>query len=116
MIAKQYIVQPIGHIEPAVDPRRPPRYRRMRVRDIDRIIAATRELVSDLEVTQLQEYWPADDDGLWFFRGRPGGNEVQIESWNGDCPFIVEHDRGSEAYTETTVADVVAKVVELLQM
>lgn len=51
-----------------------------------------------------------DDDGLWFFR-RPGvSNEVQIESPNRMCPFLIEHDMSTDRRTGLTPEDV-AKVV-----
>lgn len=88
--------------------------RRLPIRDIDRIIAAARELISDLEVTQWQQSFPGDDDGLWFF-GLPGiTKDIQIESWTGECPFIVEHSdmkSSSEAETARSVEDAVEKVV-----
>ena len=67
------------------------RYRRLPIRDIDPIIAAARELLADVEVTQYQQCWPADDDGLWFFNLPGIEKDIQIESWTGDCPFVVEH-------------------------
>jgi hypothetical protein len=92
-------------------------YHRLPIRDIDRIIAATRELISDLEVTQWQQSWPSDDDGLWSF-GLPGiTKDIQIESWTGECPFVVEHSdmkSSSEAETAQSVEEAVAKVVAYL--
>lgn len=62
-------------------------------RDIDRIIERLQTEMPGVKVDQLQVSHPgADDDGLWFITvsGRPG--EVQIESSDGSCPFLVESD------------------------
>jgi hypothetical protein len=90
-------------------------YRRTRLRDIDRIVAAARELLPGLEVVQYQQSWPGDDDGLWFLTLPPRRNRTQIESPNGACPFTFEDDLGN-LRTGNSVAEVVAKVLELLQM
>ena len=96
---------------------RPARYRRLPIRDIDRVIVAGRGLITDLEVTQYQQSWPNDDDGLWFF-GLPNvDKQIQIESWTGECPFIVEHTdmkSSSEAETARSVEEAVDKVVAYL--
>jgi hypothetical protein len=56
----------------------------------------------------------ADDDGLWFFT-RPGSsNEVQIESPNGRCPFLIEHRKSDERRTGDTPEDVARTLRELL--
>ena len=87
------------------------------MRDVDQIIAEIKRSLPQVRWEQLQVKHPgADDDGLWFFRLPSGANEVQIESSLGICPFLVEHGATNERYTGRTVAEVVARVVEWLQL
>ncbi len=70
-----------------------------------------------MEVTQYQQCWPADDDGLWFFNLPGIEKDIQIESWTGDCPFVVEHSEmksSSEAETAHSVDEAIGKVVAYL--
>ena len=116
-VAKQYIALPSVTLVPPEGLLAPVRYRRLPIRDIDRVIVAGRGLITDLEVTQYQQSWPNDDDGLWFF-GLPNvDKQIQIESWTGECPFIVEHSdmkSSSEAETARSVEEAVDKVVAYL--
>jgi hypothetical protein len=114
--AKLYVANPSMHLCSAKTSLPPAHYHRSKTMEIDQILADVRELVPDVEITQYKQSWPGDDDGLWFFRLPSSDNEVQIESWNGTCPFIVESGKTDEADTGTTVPDVVAKVVSLLRL
>ena len=60
-------------------------------RDIDIIMAAVRAKLPAIEVQQHQVKFPGiDDDGVWWFR-IPGIKDfVQIDSHNGQCPFLVD--------------------------
>jgi hypothetical protein len=83
-------------------------------RDIDQIIEQLKAELPGVLVTQLQVSHPgADDDGLWFIKipGRDGN--VQIESSDGTCPFIIESDFGSEAFHGHTVGEVISIVRRL---
>ncbi len=114
-VAKLYVASPWGW-KSDIRPLSPPRYRRRILFDIDRIIEQLRELAPDLRIEQYSQSWPADDDGLWFFK-RPGTrNHVQIESSYGRCPFVIEHSLGSERYSEETVEGVVARVLDLARL
>lgn len=87
----------------------------MRGRDIDQVIAGVRERVSDVSWEQLKVVHPgADDDGIWFFRRGPTAVEVQVESWNGMCPFVVEWDATPERFNCGDVAGPIQRVVSLL--
>jgi hypothetical protein len=87
------------------------------VRDVDQVITEIKRRLPQVCWSQLQVKHPGvDDDGLWFFRLPSGTNEVQIESSNGTCPFVVEHNATNERYTGRTVSEVVAKVVEWLPL
>jgi len=85
------------------------------LRDIDQIIKRLKAALPEVQVTQLQVGRPgADDDGLWFVK-IPGKNgEVQIESPQGDCPFLIESDLNAERFHGRTVDEVVSTVRRLL--
>jgi len=95
----------------------PRRYRRAPVRDVDRIIDAVARELPDVGVVQWWGVWPADDEGLWYF-DLPGVRErIQIESSEGACPFLVEHDgmRAGGGWTARTVGEAVRMVVDYLR-
>ena len=79
-------------------------------RDIDHIIERLRAELPGVEITQLQVTHPADDDGVWFIRipGRDG--EVQIESSDGSCPFVIESDLSDDRFYGRSIDAVVKKV------
>ena len=83
-------------------------------RDIDQISAQLEGAIRDVQIRQLQVTHAADDDGLWFITipGKPG--EVQIESTNGTCPFLIESSFNDSRRTACTVDEVVAVVRSLL--
>jgi hypothetical protein len=78
------------------------------MRDIEQVIQAITRICPTVTVRQLEvSHLGADDDGLWFFT-RPGSNfEVQIESPNGMCPFLIESDEGDSRFNSNSVQGVV---------
>ncbi len=84
--------------------------------DVDQIIASVQSELRDVRCSQLTVAHPADDDGIWFFSLPSGRNEVQIESSSANCPFLIEHNSTDERFTDATVPEVVAKVVDLVQL
>jgi hypothetical protein len=70
-------------------------------RDIDLVIARLRRAFPALAVEQLRMPHPGDDDGIWFFTYPGVDDEVQLESPNGQAPFLVESNRApaTEAMT-----------------
>ena len=76
--------------------------------DVDQIIE---RLKAELPTVSIKQLWAPNpktaDDGVWFIElpGRFG--EVQIESSDGTCPFIVESDINHEILTGNTVDEVV---------
>lgn len=87
------------------------------MRDIDRIIRLVGEKYPAVEVRQLKVLHPgADDDGLWFFRHPKSRFEVQIESGNGMCPFLVETDETPDRRTTHSVAETVSALEVLLHL
>lgn len=116
-VAKAYAAYPHWASNLATSLWPPPRYRRVPVRDIDRIIETAGQQVPDLEVRQYSSIWPGNDDGVWFF-SLPGlGKDIQLESPYGGCPFLVETNEQSsyEARTATTVEDAVVMVLTYLK-
>jgi hypothetical protein len=59
-------------------------------RDIDQIIAKVKARVPTVSVTQLHKIHQGDDDGLWWFDVGNENHNIQIESHDGMCPFLVE--------------------------
>ena len=83
----------------------------MASRDIDTIVVALTASHPRLRVEQLKVKHPgADDDGVWFFTHPDSRFEVQLESSDGSCPFLVESDRHDERGRATTVAEAVERV------
>lgn len=58
----------------------------------------------------------ADDDGLWFFNQAESRFEVQIESPDGMCPFLIETDETPERFTTNAVAGTVETLLLLLHL
>jgi hypothetical protein len=68
------------------------------MRDVDQIIHSIMNVCPTVKVRQLNVSHPgADDDGLWFFNWPGSEFEVQIESSNGICPFLIETDENDAA-------------------
>jgi hypothetical protein len=78
-------------------------------RDIDRIIESLKREFPAVQVTQLQVTHPADDDGLWFINVPGKSRKIQIESPDGNCPFLIEFDGSTKQLHGKTVDDVLAK-------
>ena len=78
-------------------------------KDIDKISQLLRQEFPLIQIEQLKTVHPTDDDGLWFIRWPNKKGEVQIESVNGNCPFIIESTKFNKSLQGKTVEDVVAK-------
>src|SRR6476469_8350116 len=87
------------------------------MRDIEQVIQAITETCPTVTVRQLEVLHPgADDDGLWFFTW-PGSNfDVQIESPNGMCPFLIESDEGDFRFNSNSVQGAVETLFKLLHL
>jgi len=83
-------------------------------RDIDLIIEQLTENISGIYIAQLNVKRPGvDDDGLWFVNIQDRNEQVQIESAEGMCPFLVESDFSNERFYGHTVEEVVATIKRL---
>ena len=87
------------------------------MRDIDQIIQSITDICPTVKVRQLRVSHPGiDDDGLWFFK-RPGSeSEVQIESSNGLCPFLIETDESDVRFTTKSIGETVEILTKLLHL
>ena len=84
-------------------------------RDVETVIAMVRERLPTLRVEQLQVKFPADDDGLWFFKLPDGHVEAQIESSTRRCPFLVESDANANRLDCDSIAATAEAVITILQ-
>jgi len=87
------------------------------MRDVEQIIEQVRELCPTVEVRQLKVLHPgADDDGLWYFSQPKSAFEVQIESSDGMCPFLVETDETPDKVMANSIRDTVQTLAKLLHL
>ena len=78
------------------------------MRDIDTIIDELTSTHPGLLVEQLKILHPdADDAGLWFFRHPNSPIEVQLESSQGCCPFLLETNGTTAVATVVTIDEAV---------
>ena len=83
-------------------------------RDIDLILEQLTANIPGIHIEQLKVKHPgADDDGLWFINIRDQDEQVQIESSEGMCPFLIESDFSNERSYGHTVEEVVATIKRL---
>ena len=83
-------------------------------RDIEQIIERIRNECTMVEVEQLRVKFPADDDGIWFFKQPNCLFEVQLESPQGMCPFLIETNEHPERFYASSVEAAVTKLKQLL--
>lgn len=85
--------------------------------DVDQIIQSIVTICPTVKVRQLKVSHPgADDDGLWFFEWPGGEFEVQIESSEGKCPFLVETDESDARLTGNSIDETVEILTKLLHL
>jgi len=83
-------------------------------REIDQIVERLTAVIPGICVQQVPATHPADDDGLWFI-GPPGRErEVQIESIDGNGPFLIETNVGGQRFNVRNVPEAVAIIRMLL--
>lgn len=84
------------------------------MRDIDHIIERLKKMIPNVQVTQLQVVHPgADDDGVWFIKVPGKTGEVQIESSDGSCPFLIASNSTPETFRGQSVDEIVQIVNRL---
>ena len=86
------------------------------MRDVDQIIQELKTRHPELVIEQLKVSHPgADDDGIWFITAPDLPGEIQIESWNGQCPFLIESHFSNKQLNSSTTQDTVAKVEAVIE-
>ena len=83
-------------------------------RDIDLIREQLTATIPGIHIEQLKVKHPGvDDDGLWFIDIQDREQQVQIESSEGMCPFLIESDFSNERFYGHTIDEVIATVKRL---
>jgi hypothetical protein len=81
-------------------------------RDIDVIVARLKAGVPAVDVELQVSHPSADNDGLWFINVSGHAESVQIESPDGNCPFLIESDSERlHAFTFDQVVDAVRRLL-----
>lgn len=75
---------------------------------IDELIQAIKAALPDVQVRQLQTSLPGDDAGLWFVSHPKSTVEVNVESHNGEFPFLIENSRNDTRVTTTDIEETIA--------
>jgi len=83
-------------------------------RDIETIVELLKARIPNVQISQLKPTHPADDDGIWFITTPKSLREVQLESSEGECPFLIESNLDDKRFLGQTVGEVVEKVELLL--
>jgi hypothetical protein len=69
---------------------------------IERVASALTAVLPGVEIRRLQVSHPGDDAGLWFVSHPDCSVEINIESHDGEFPFLIENSRND---TRVTTAD-----------
>jgi hypothetical protein len=86
-------------------------------RDIDQITTKLALEMPGICIQQLQVSHPgADDDGLWFSDIPRREERAQLESPDGNCPFLIESDFSAERLHASTIDEVVEAVKRLYSL
>ncbi len=83
--------------------------------DLEAVIRGVKGHFPNIDWQQLPVTHPGDDDGIWFFKLLGSRDEVQIESSDGLCPFLIETNRHDGRQVAETVEEVVETVVRWLK-
>jgi hypothetical protein len=78
------------------------------MRAIDELLPAIRSAFPGVQVEQLQTSFPTDDAGLWFITHPDADVEVQVESHNGEFPFLIESSENDARVTTTDIDETIA--------
>ena len=71
-------------------------------RDIDELTLELQRAHPDIRVDQLRvAHLGADDDGLWYITHPRAVADVQVESYTGNLPFLIESDGAPPVHTDT---------------
>ena len=85
-------------------------------RDIDLIVERLLADFPGVHIAQLKVTHPGDDDGLWFINIPNQEATVQIESSNGNCPFLIESDFNNDRAYGHSIEETVGVVKGLFAL
>ena len=85
-------------------------------RDIDLIVERLLADIPGVHVAQLKVTHLGDDDGLWFINIPSQEATVQIESPNGNCPFLIESDFNDDRSYGHSIEETVRAVKHLFAL
>jgi hypothetical protein len=75
---------------------------------IEQLIPAIKAALPGVQVKQLQTSLPADDDGLWFVTHPAYDVEINLESFTGEFPFLIENSRNDTRVTTNDIDETIA--------
>lgn len=85
-------------------------------RDIEKIVQLVKNRIPDVNIEQLRVTHPADDNGIWFFwMSDTAGDDIQIESSYGKCPFLIETNRNGHRRIGNTIEETVGIICSHLE-
>ena len=84
-------------------------------RDIEKIVERLIAEIPGIQVTQFRPAHLADDNGLWFIKSPGRAGEIQIESSDGSCPFIIESDFSDAIQHGQSIEEVVTTIKKLFE-
>lgn len=74
---------------------------------IEKLIGALKSAVPGVEIQQLQTSHPGDDAGLWFVTHPESSVEINVESHDGEFPFLIENSRNDTRITTTDIDETI---------
>lgn len=75
---------------------------------IEQLIPAIKAVLPGVVVRQLQAALPGDDTGLWFVSHPDSKVEVNVESQDGEFPFLIENSRNDTRVTTSDIEETIA--------
>ena len=77
---------------------------------IEQLVAALKSAIPGIQVRQLRVAHPGDDDGLWFVTHPDCSVEINLESHDGEFPFLIENSRNDTRVTTTDIEETINAV------
>lgn len=77
---------------------------------IERLIPAIKAALPGARVRQLHTTHPGDDAGVWFVTQPEASVEVNLESHDGEFPFLIENSRNDTRVTTSDIEETIAAV------
>ncbi len=77
------------------------------MKPIDQLMKSLKSAIPGVQIRQLQPALPADDAGLWFITHPDFDVEVNVESHDGEFPFLIENSRNDTRVTTTDLAETI---------